>query len=281
MVATRSRDKPSNGNSKSDGADKIDNRKRKAQSKADEKPEFQKKQKTASSDKQPDAGTKKKQSAVPKEKSKGDDKPHADQKHLYKAKLPTRGKNNVLKFEGFPDMQPNLTPKEILQMGSFGGGYFRPIKSGVTGKQYKDDYKELPSDWFEGLDIGKQITSVEYRNQSNRFNIHCGQTLEQWEEQGWIREQDPRGWFAWYCHFYLGRRTDDDERQISRWKKSAHPKSGRWRRILMGKWMAAGFEKIPKDQEEPSPVNRQVLIHWGIDLTQDQYDKFKKEKRAG
>ena len=40
--------------------------------------------------------------------------------------------------------------------------------------------------------------------------------------------------FHWYCRFYLGRRTDDDGRQISRWKGVAGEK-GRWKRSLVNK----------------------------------------------
>ena len=49
-------------------------------------------------------------------------------------------------------------------MGSFGGTYFRPIFSSVTEKVYRDAYKEFPDDWFEGLNIKKQITSYGLRN---------------------------------------------------------------------------------------------------------------------
>jgi len=52
----------------------------------------------------------------------------------------------------------------------------------------------------------------------NYFKIKAGQDLEDWEEKGWIRDQDPRGWFEWYTRFYFGRRSPDDERQIQRWK---------------------------------------------------------------
>jgi hypothetical protein len=47
-----------------------------------------------------------------------------------------------------------------------------------------------------------------------------GGNLDMWEYSWWITEIDPYGWFQWYCIFYLGRRSTDDERQIKRWLKS-------------------------------------------------------------
>ena len=64
-------------------------------------------------------------------------------------------------FKDYPEFKPNLTPKQVLRMGSFGGTYFRDIHSSVTGKNYKGKtvIKNLPKDWFQGLDIDKKITS--------------------------------------------------------------------------------------------------------------------------
>lgn len=64
--------------------------------------------------------------------------------------------------------------------------------------------------------------------------VKAGQSLSDWERSGWIRAQDPRGWFQWYCRFYLGRRTSDDERQISRWSGVCGP-NGRFRKALVKK----------------------------------------------
>ncbi|KAJ7394421.1 hypothetical protein OS493_000230 [Desmophyllum pertusum] len=115
-----------------------------------------------------------------------------------------RDKHGKLLFADFPDFKPNMTPKEVLQAGSFGGTYFRPIHSSITGEKYSAEvYKEFPSDWFKGLNIKTQVTSSVYRNEVNTYKVKCGGSLEMWESSGWIHKQDPYGWFHWYCRFYL------------------------------------------------------------------------------
>ena len=64
-----------------------------------------------------------------------------------KSTLPSK-KNGKLYFADYPSFKPNLTPKQILQMGSFGGTYFRPIHSTITNKNYKNVHKEFPADFF-------------------------------------------------------------------------------------------------------------------------------------
>lgn len=80
------------------------------------------------------------------------------------------------------------------------------------------DYLELPEAWHSGLSVSRYLTSTQYRPDINKYKVKAGQTLSEWEDSGWIREQDPRGWFQWYCRFYLGRRSPDDGRQIRRCK---------------------------------------------------------------
>merc|ERR1712241_361988 len=80
---------------------------------------------------------------------------------------PAKDKKGRLVFSDFPDFQPNLTPKEVLQLGSFGGTYFRPIYSSITGESYRDVWKEYPQDWFSGLNIARQVASPTYRNDIN------------------------------------------------------------------------------------------------------------------
>lgn len=158
------------------------------------------------------------------------------------------------RFKDFPDFTPDLTPKEVFQMGAFGGTYFRKIKSGITEKVYEDAWKEFPKSWFTGLDISTQVASPDCDKKLNKYKVKSGSSLEFWEKKGWIREQDPFGWFQWYCRFYTGRRSDDDVRQIERWKQTAG-KNSRFRRRL---------ENMLKQGKDSKKI-RQLLIQWAVD----------------
>ncbi|CAE8587260.1 unnamed protein product, partial [Polarella glacialis] len=178
--------------------------------------------------------------------------------------LPRRDKDGCLSFPDYPDFKPNMTPEEVLRAGSFGGTYFRPIFSRTTKKQYGDTvHQEFPSSWFKGLDIATQVTSSRYQVEVNKYRVKSGLKLEHWEASGWMREQDPYGWFQWYCRFFLGRRTQDDQRQVGRWTAAIGPK-GRWRTFLVGQCVRQG---ISWNDPAASPVTRQTLQHWGFTLT--------------
>lgn len=112
--------------------------------------------------------------------------------------IPKRNSNGEFTFPDYPEFRPNLSPKEVLQLGSFGGTYFRPIHSGVSKENYSGVWKELPADWLQGLDIKTQVASSTYRNSANKYKIDCGGDLEMWESSGWIMDVDPYGWFQWY-----------------------------------------------------------------------------------
>jgi len=179
-------------------------------------------------------------------------------------------------FKDYPEFKPNLTPKQIFKMGSFGGTYYRDIYSSVTKKNYKGKtvIKKLPEDWFKGLDIDKKITSSKYDKNVNKYKVKCGSSLEAWESSNWIEAQDPYGWFQWFCRFYTGRRTKDDRRQIDRWLKLTGPK-GRFRRALMNKVIKSGKSF---DDETVSPVIRQTLQHWGYKLTKSHLESYQKSR---
>lgn len=164
--------------------------------------------------------------------------------------------------------KPNLTPKEIIQMGSFGGTYFHP-----TDNKIDIDVKEFPSDWFEGLPI-EFYYSKKYNAKINRFKTKCGQSQEEWEKNGWINPIDPRGWFQWYCRYYVGRRCEDDERQIRRWVSFAG-ESGRWRNYIYSEIHKRGGDVM---DETYSLGARQSLIHWGYVVNQTDYENWKKIK---
>ena len=180
----------------------------------------------------------------------------------------------MVTFKDFPEFKPNLTPKQILRMGSFGGTYFRDIYSSVTGKNYrgKTVIKKYPKDWFKGIDIDKKVVSEIIDKNVNKYKVKCGSSLEDWESKKWIIKKDPYGWFQWYCHFYMGRRTNDDERQIGRWLRLAGPK-GRFRRSLMNKIIKGSGDYT---DISISPVIRQVLQHWGYKLNKKDFENYKK-----
>ena len=168
-------------------------------------------------------------------------------------------------FKDHPEFKPNLSPHQVLKMGSFGGTYFRPIYSSVTKKHYKseDVIKEYPKSWFKGIDIDTMVISSDYEKNVNKYKVKCGTGLEDWEDKGWIIEQDPYGWFQWYCRFYMGRRSNDDERQIKRWMGVAGP-NGRFKKRLIN---MIKNKDAAIDDYTISPVIRQVLQHWGCKVS--------------
>ena len=125
------------------------------------------------------------------------------------------------------------------------------------------------------INIEKEVISEKYDKKINKYGVKCGSSLESWEKSGWIVKEDPYGWFQWYCRFYKGRRMYDDERQINRWLKLAGP-NGRFRRRLMNEIIKKGKKY---DDPSVSPVIRQVLLHWGYELTREDFNKYKKSKR--
>ena len=175
----------------------------------------------------------------------------------------TRGEDGTLRSETHPEFRPNLTPEQVLQLGSFGGTYFRPITSAVTGETYENVWKEFPEEWFRGLDPVHYASST-YRSDVNKYKVSSGTSLGAWESSGWITAIDPYGWFQWYCRYYLGRRSTDDDRQVDRWLKGQGPR-GRWRCQLANKVLASKDQRF--DDATISPVIRQTCQHWAYALT--------------
>jgi len=100
------------------------------------------------------------------------------------------------------EFAPALTPRQMLCMGVFGGKYMT------------DCVNEFPEDWFTHARLCHEFHDPAL----NFFGVNASQSLSEWREKGWIYEEDPRGWFQWYCRYYMGRRCPDDLRQIKRWK---------------------------------------------------------------
>lgn len=101
-----------------------------------------------------------------------------------------------------PDFLPELSPKQMLEMGIFGGKYMT------------DCAKEYPKDWFKNAKLNPEFHDPGL----NYFGVNASQPLSVWRAKGWIHPADPRGWFQWYCRYYMGRRIPgEDDRQIKRW----------------------------------------------------------------
>jgi len=152
---------------------------------------------------------------------------------------------------------PNLTPRQVIEAGAFGGSYF-----GIKIDESEDDYEDLFNSLFKGLDT-RLYLGVKYSAKLNRFEIRSGMDYKYWKDMKWMRSQDPRGWFQWYCNYYLGRRSSDDERQIARWKDFCGEK-GRWRNNIYSQIHRTGDWDI-------SPRIQQSLLHWGYRVNQQDY----------
>jgi len=131
---------------------------------------------------------------------------------------------------------PHLTPKEMLEMGIF------------EGKYCNDCQNEFPKDWFKKAKISDTAdVSLNY------FKVKSRQPLAMWRQKGWIFGPDPRGWFQWYCRYFLGRRLPDiDARQIKRWRAfSRHAGQIRANCMPGDVWCR--------------PRQRQALLQWSYD----------------
>ena len=167
--------------------------------------------------------------------------------------------------------KPNLTPRQIFSMGSFGGTYWREIRH--KGKILKNKHKKYK--W--GIPEHKLILPWgAYDKHINKYQVKVGATLEAWREKGWIQDQDPYGWVQWYCQYKAGRRSEDDERQIKRWLALAGPK-GRFRLALITQITKKGSTW---DNDLISPKIRQTLQHWGYKLTKKDFDSEKKRRSS-
>lgn len=134
------------------------------------------------------------------------------------------------------DFEPEVTPKEMLALGVFGGRYMTDCGS------------EFPASWFARA----KLCPTHHDPALNYFRVNASLPLSEWRRKGWIHPQDPRGWFQWYCRYYAGRRSDDDARQIARWRAVARH--------------AAAIRKncFPGDMD-CRRRQRQALLHWAYD----------------
>ncbi len=136
-----------------------------------------------------------------------------------------------------PEFKPQLTPKQMLEIGCFGGKYMTDCK------------KEFPKSWFENA----KLCPKKHDPKLNYFGVNASMPLSYWVKKGWIYYEDPRGWFQWYCRYYMGRRLpDEDKRQIKRWK-------------AMQRHFAQLKKNCRKKDMDCRRKQRQALLHWAYD----------------
>jgi len=153
------------------------------------------------------------------------------QKNYVYELVESEGKN----FDG--RFMPELTPKEMLGLGVFGGKYMTDCR------------EEFPKDWFDDAKLCHEFHDAKL----NYFEVNASQSLLEWRKKGWIDEEDPRGWFQWYCRYYRGRRIKEiDERQIKRW-------------MAVKRHKAQIIKNCEKGDLECRRVQRQALLHWAYD----------------
>ena len=134
------------------------------------------------------------------------------------------------------DFKPELTPREMLELGVFGGKYMTDCRG------------EFPASWFEEA----KLCSERHDPRLNFFGVNASQQLSVWRKKGWLYEEDPRGWFQWYCRYHLGRRCPDDERQIKRWR-------------AIRRHISQIRNNCPPLVLDCRPRQRQALLHWAYD----------------
>lgn len=135
------------------------------------------------------------------------------------------------------DFSPELTPKEMLELGVFGGKYMT------------DCQDEFPEDWFTNAKISPEFKDISL----NYFSVDASQPLAEWNRKGWIYSEDPRGWFQWYCRYFMGRRIEsEDERQIKRWR-------------AFRRHMGAIKKNCEPFDHGCRRKQRQALLHWAYD----------------
>lgn len=136
-----------------------------------------------------------------------------------------------------PEFKPELTPKQMLQLGVFGGKYMTDTRA------------EFPASWFAGAKLAPRHRDPKL----NCFGVDASQPLSVWRKKGWVHPDDPRGWFQWYCRYYLGRRIpDEDHRQIKRWK-------------AMRRHIAQIRNNCDRGDLTCRRRQRQALLHWAYD----------------
>ncbi len=135
------------------------------------------------------------------------------------------------------EFKPELTPKQMLDLGVFGGKYMNDCKD------------EFPEEWFTNAKLSMLKKDINL----NFYKTDASLPLSVWLNKGWIYKEDPRGWFQWYCRYYMGRRIEqEDIRQIRRWKG-------------LKRHVGAVKKNCNKYDLNCRKKQRQALLHWAYD----------------
>lgn len=136
-----------------------------------------------------------------------------------------------------PAFRPQLTPRQMLELGVFGGKYMTDCRH------------EFPASWFAHARLSPRRKDPSL----NLFGVDASQPLSVWRAKGWIFPDDPRGWFQWYCRYFMGRRLEaEDRRQIGRWK-------------AVRRHIAQLRRHCEPGDPFCRPRQRQALLHWAYD----------------
>lgn len=137
-----------------------------------------------------------------------------------------------------PRFTPDLTPKEMLALGVFGGTYMTDCRD------------EFPADWFTHAKLSPDHAK---HKELNFFGVNASQPLSVWRKKGWIHPADPRGWFQWYCRYHMGRRLKaEDDRQIRRW-------------LAIKRHLTQIRNNCRAGDLSCRPRQRQAVLHWAYD----------------
>ena len=145
-----------------------------------------------------------------------------------------------------PDMKDAVSPMDMLIMGVF------------SGKYLNDCIDEFPEEWFENSKTSRTnkatLSTKLHDKEYNYFGIKSRLSLQEWKKKNWIIEPDVRGWFQWWCRYYIGRRIPDvDVKQIQRWRSYK-------------RHVAQGLKNSVKESREGDPTfrskQRQSLLQW-------------------
>ncbi len=135
-----------------------------------------------------------------------------------------------------PSFKPEVAPGEMLRAGVFGGKYMTDCR------------EEFPAEWF----VNARLCHERHDAGLNCFGVNASLPLSVWRKRGWIYREDPRGWFQWYCRYYMGRRCEDDERQIRRWR-------------AIQRHIAQIVKHCDKRDLQCRRKQRQAVLHWAYD----------------